>query len=287
MHTTPLHEAAGAGNPNACLEHLDAGASLEALNEWGWTPLIVAVQNDHVDVARVLIERGARLEYEYQREDTKEARQAQARSQAELLDRIGHGPHMEEVLTGIPDECRGAIRQALQEVDMVEMMTDYHFMPKKERAIGHARGIPMLTLLLAHGADLNAIDEGGYSPLSSFAETDDIKVVRWLLDQQAYPNVTSTGETPIFKAIHNDNLEMVRLFVSRGAKLDVQDVDGWSPLFLCQSLAMARYLIAHGADPTVTDQAGFPCWHWVKVEGTRGFLKESALALGLKKWTEL
>lgn len=146
-HTTPLHEAAGSGDPNACLEQLDAGANLEALNEWGATPLIVAVQNDRVDVARVLIERGARLEYQYQREDTKEARQAQAKSQTELLGRIGHEAHMdeimEEVLKEIPEECRGGIREAMHGVDIAEIMTDFHFMPKKESAIEHAQGIPL------------------------------------------------------------------------------------------------------------------------------------------------
>jgi len=63
----------------------------------------------------------------------------------------------------------------------------------------------------------------------------------------------------------------------------VQDVDGWTPLFACQSVEAAKLLIEHGADPTITDQCDFPCWQWTKDPATRDFLKASVAKRGGKK----
>ncbi len=80
---------------------------------------------------------------------------------------------------------------------------------------------------------------------------------------------------------------MAKLLRHHGARIDVEDVDGWTVLFPCGSAGMAAWLIAEGADPTRLDQCGFPCWNWVKDRDAREFLKQEALKRGLEKWTEL
>jgi ankyrin repeat protein len=41
---------------------IDHGADIEAKDNDGWNPLYIAAQNDFLDVARLLIERGANTE---------------------------------------------------------------------------------------------------------------------------------------------------------------------------------------------------------------------------------
>ena len=55
---TRLHAAARQGRV-AAVELLAQGADIVAVDRWGWTPLAAAVQSGKIDVARLLIARGA------------------------------------------------------------------------------------------------------------------------------------------------------------------------------------------------------------------------------------
>ena len=57
-----LHEAALTGNLEAVQQHIDAGSDLDARDEYGSTPLIVASTFGKTDVAKALIDAGADLE---------------------------------------------------------------------------------------------------------------------------------------------------------------------------------------------------------------------------------
>jgi hypothetical protein len=61
----------------------------------------------------------------------------------------------------------------------------------------------------------------------------------------------------------------------------VVDVDGSGPFWGCESLGMAELLIKRGADPTVRDQADFPCWYFVDDEKTKTYLKNEARKQGV------
>lgn len=57
-----LHEAALTGNLAAVQQHIDAGSDLDARDDYGSTPLIVAATFGKTDVAMALIDAGADLE---------------------------------------------------------------------------------------------------------------------------------------------------------------------------------------------------------------------------------
>ncbi len=282
--TTPLHEAADAGDLPLCRKLVDDGADIDVIDEYGWSPLIRAVQRDHVEVARYLLTQGAPMSYTYQREETPDARKDKNDEMLAIDERLGLRESMREHFKDLPPHLVEEMTGEKARREMRESMVDLHFAPSGEHAIEHARSLPMLELLVVgFGADLNHVAPDGYWPLSSFAESGDLPAVRWLLDHGADPNNTSTGETAIFKALHNDNLEMIQLLIERGAKVNIQDVDGWTPLFACQSVECAKLLLGKGADPTITDQCDFPCWHWTKDPATRDFLKASAEERGMRK----
>jgi ankyrin repeat protein len=100
--------------------------------------------------------------------------------------------------------------------------------------------------------------------------------VQWLLENKANPNQTSTVEKAIFKAIRNNNLEMVKLFLKHGASLDVVDVDMCGQFIACESMEMAKLLISKGADPTVRDQADFPSWYFIEDKEIKAYVENEA-----------
>lgn len=57
-----LHDACVYGNQSDVLSALQKGGSVDAVNEEGWTPLIVAARLDREDVAGVLLAHGANVD---------------------------------------------------------------------------------------------------------------------------------------------------------------------------------------------------------------------------------
>lgn len=282
--TTPLHLAAEAGNHTLCLELLEGGADINALDESAWSPLIRAVQGGHLELARDLLRQGALIHFTYQRHENPRVRSVEVEKFTAIYEQLGLRESMQENFKDLPPSLLDEMLSEKAMREMREAMVDLHFAPSFGNAIEHAESIPMLELLVVDfEADINHIGSDGYWPLYSFAESGDLPAVRWLLDHGADPNNTSTGETALFKAVRHNHFEMVKLLIERGAEANVQDVDGWTPLFCCQSVESAEFLVQHGADPTITDQADFPCWHWTEDPDTRDFLKASAAKRGGQK----
>jgi uncharacterized protein len=90
--------------------------------------------------------------------------------------------------------------------------------------------------LLAAGADVNATDDEGSTPLHFAAQDDSAVVVQLLLDAGADVNVVdSKGETPLFKATMNTTggaAPIAALLLERGADPNAQAFDGFTPLLV-------------------------------------------------------
>jgi ankyrin repeat protein len=56
-----LFNAAERGDTKAVKLQLDRGANIEARDEWGHTPLMVAIESGHIDTVMLLLDRGANM----------------------------------------------------------------------------------------------------------------------------------------------------------------------------------------------------------------------------------
>lgn len=90
------------------------------------------------------------------------------------------------------------------------------------------------TRLLSEGADVNASDYDGFTPLHAAASRDSIDVVRLLIDAGADVNAQSVkGETPLYNAVRNTTpaaLNIIRLLREHGADPTIETANGSSAL---------------------------------------------------------
>ncbi|SPO07624.1 uncharacterized protein DNG_10319 [Cephalotrichum gorgonifer] len=90
----------------------------------------------------------------------------------------------------------------------------------------------IMALMVKHGVDLNALNNGGRTPLGMASWWNDVEGVKFLLGAGANPNGARAVEiSPLFTAIRLSNTsEIFRLLVKNGAELLAQDSRGITAL---------------------------------------------------------
>ena len=90
----------------------------------------------------------------------------------------------------------------------------------------------MVRLLICEGADLSKHNAVGDSSLHLAAQNERADIVEILLNNEADPNVANLffKYTPLHIAVEHGDLHMAELLVSHGARIDIGDEDGYTPL---------------------------------------------------------
>ena len=110
-----------------------------------------------------------------------------------------------------------------------------------------------IRFLAAHGADLDARNAMGRTPLISAASARDSATVKLLLELGANANTRDgTGLTPLMEAAYRDHVPSVEELLRHGASLTSKDPKGLTPLCVAldnRSFLAAKALLNAGADP--------------------------------------
>ena len=116
--------------------------------------------------------------------------------------------------------------------------------------------------LLARGANPDARDEDGRTPIFSALLGGSVALLGLLLESKADVNARdSLGATALHVAAEEVLPEAATLLIGRGADVDLQDEEGNTPLGRAVFSARGRYdvvrlLLKSGASPDVPNKAG-------------------------------
>jgi ankyrin repeat protein len=201
---TPLHHAVQNGHCDVVNELLaEPSVDVDLLTDDGHSSLLIAVINQHPDVVRALIKRGASV------------------NRIETADSID-----ERASRGADDET--VEESARQTSATVTFLAALHV------ACQQAGNIDVVRLLIEAGAQVDKQDHRGRTPLHFAAENDLEEYVSVLcVEGHADPNAQNAdGRTAMFVAAHNGSTAFVGRLLEAdiAASADRVDYLGWTPL---------------------------------------------------------
>lgn len=231
---TPLHVAVLPGS-TACLPLLlAAGADANVLSCEGHSPLMLTTQLSDISTMKALVAGGASLEL--------------TQNETPLLIAIGRNDveAVSFLLSAGADVNKGDAYNA--------------------RPLHHAVLRPqIMQLLLAAGAEVDAVNGGGNTPLLTCAGADvkgAVPAARLLIDAGADVNYNrnKSGRTALFWAAGCRTVpELIQMLLEAGADPNLNGCDGFSALHLAARFRHTegvRLLLAAGADPAAQDNRG-------------------------------
>ncbi len=122
-------------------------------------------------------------------------------------------------------------------------------------------------VLLEHGADIEARDEGDWSPLERAMNNGHVEITRALLEHGVNVNAQDTARcTPLYWASRWGNPAVVRMLLKHGADVKAQDEDE-TPLHEASVKEVAQILLEHGADANALETRDRTPLHFASENG--------------------
>lgn len=237
---TPLYHTMIDGHTKMVQKLLDSGANVNARNRDGATPLFV-VADGRIDLAEMLLAKGANINASNEFGQTPLMWIIQgSRKEDVALWLISKGANVnartskgETALHVASEFGRKMVVKALLERKAEVNARRANIIHDQEAPLHIAvekNNMDIALLLLAAGADINAADSKGITPLIQAIYKEHLPLAEMLIKKGADVNRRSkSGETALHPATYHGNLAIVKQLLMKGADVNVE-ADGYSPI---------------------------------------------------------
>ncbi|XP_008435579.1 ankyrin-3-like isoform X17 [Poecilia reticulata] len=235
---TPLHIASHYGNINVATLLLNRGAAVDFKARNDITPLHVASKRGNTNMVRLLLERGARID----------ARTKDGLTPLHCGARSGHEQVVEMLLN------RGAPLMSKTK----NGLSPLHMATQGDH-------LNCVQLLLHHEVPVDDVTNDYLTALHVAAHCGHYKVAKVILDKKANPNAKAlNGFTPLHIACKKNRLKVMELLLKHGASIQAVTESGLTPIHVAAFMGhenIVHQLINHGASPNTNNVRGETALH--------------------------
>jgi ankyrin repeat protein len=267
---------------------LDGGVSANEAGPEGITPLMAAAEVGSLDAMKLLIDRRADVNAKSTYGSTALMWSVTDPKKVRLL--LDHGADVNVaarsgrtalIIASFANPSAEVVRMLLAKGANVAVMDQRKVTPLNAATFGNDTAT--VRLLLEASADVNTADTFiGLTPLINASGNRNLEAVKLLLAKGANVNAVSKTEglpriqtgivefggwTPLLMAVPFGPPDIAKTLIDAGAKVNVQDYRGFSPLMLAAANDRAnpeivRLLLSHNADKQPKTRAGETASEW-------------------------
>ncbi|XP_073668372.1 ankyrin-3 isoform X13 [Paramisgurnus dabryanus] len=235
---TPLHIAAHYGNINVATLLLNRGAAVDFMARNDITPLHVAAKRGNGNMLKLLLDRGANIE----------AKTKDGLTPLHCGARSGH----EQVVEMLLDRGAPILSKTKNGLSPLHMATQ-------------GDHLNCVQLLLQHNAPVDDVTNDYLTPLHVAAHCGHYKVAKVIVDKKANPNAKAlNGFTPLHIACKKNRAKVMELLLKHGASLQAVTESGLTPIHVAAFMGhenIVKHLTHHGASPNTTNVRGETALH--------------------------
>ncbi|XP_040924487.1 ankyrin-3-like isoform X2 [Betta splendens] len=235
---TPLHIASHYGNINVATLLLNRGAAVDFKARNDITPLHVASKRGNSNMVRLLVERGAKID----------ARTKDGLTPLHCGARSGH----EQVVEMLLDRGAPILSKTKNGLSPLHMATQ-------------GDHLNCVQLLLHHEVPVDDVTNDYLTALHVAAHCGHYKVAKVIVDKKANPNAKAlNGFTPLHIACKKNRVKVMELLLKHGASIQAVTESGLTPIHVAAFMGhenIVHQLINHGASPNTSNVRGETALH--------------------------
>ncbi|XP_036011421.1 ankyrin-3 isoform X8 [Mus musculus] len=241
---TPLHIAAHYGNINVATLLLNRAAAVDFTARNDITPLHVASKRGNANMVKLLLDRGAKID----------AKTRDGLTPLHCGARSGH----EQVVEMLLDRSAPILSKTKNGLSPLHMATQ-------------GDHLNCVQLLLQHNVPVDDVTNDYLTALHVAAHCGHYKVAKVLLDKKASPNAKAlNGFTPLHIACKKNRIRVMELLLKHGASIQAVTESGLTPIHVAAFMGhvnIVSQLMHHGASPNTTNVRGETALHMAARSG--------------------
>lgn len=233
---TALSMASSQGNSNAVKWLADRGADINIQCSNGWSPLVIALRNKHLEVVKTLLSLGA---------------------SSEVVDVRGFTALHHAAEIGDVD----IMRLLIGATNNIDIKSDNEVKVTPFYMAGLNGHLELIKILADKGADINSPHSIGNTPLFTALEKGYIEIAKELLHIGADPSYIHDNYTLLHLASELGDVELVALIVSKGIDVNVKNIHGTTPILWASEankIDVVKFLFEQKADINIASKSGTP-----------------------------
>ncbi|XP_076834739.1 ankyrin-3 isoform X3 [Brachyhypopomus gauderio] len=235
---TPLHIAAHYGNINVATLLLNRGAAVDFMARNDITPLHVAAKRGNGNMVKLLLDRGAKID----------AKTKDGLTPLHCGARSGH----EQVVEMLLDRGAPILSKTKNGLSPLHMATQ-------------GDHLNCVQLLLQHDVPVDDVTNDYLTALHVAAHCGHYKVAKVIVDKKANPNAKAlNGFTPLHIACKKNRVKVMELLLKHGASLQAVTESGLTPIHVAAFMGhenIVKHLTHHGASPNTANVRGETALH--------------------------